>query len=121
MRSAIVWIIAAGLVAAPTAAQQTAPANAAADSAEATTIVEPDSGNVSGNDVIADPLADPAMPAAAPEAAPADVAYESPRPKRSKGFPWGLLGLLGLAGLLSRGRHGAPESDSRTDRPTGSV
>lgn len=97
MRSAIALIIAAGLVATPVAARQAAPANAAADSAETTTVVEPDSANVTVNEVIADS----AIPAAA---APADVAAEAPRHKRDKGFPWGLLGLLGLAGLLARRR-----------------
>lgn len=101
MRPAIAMIIAAGLAASPVAAQQTEPANAD-DSVNATAVVEPDlaTGNVAVNDIIADPLA---LPAPA-EAAPVEVAADTQRPARKQGFPWGILGLLGLAGLLARRR-----------------
>jgi MYXO-CTERM domain-containing protein len=45
-----------------------------------------------------------------------DTSYGNPQPEDEGGFPWGLLGLIGLAGLLPRKRHRADVGD-RTTRP----
>ena len=42
-----------------------------------------------------------------------DTSYGNPQ-KEDDGFPWGLLGLLGLAGLLPRKRHDRIDVDHRT-------
>jgi hypothetical protein len=34
-----------------------------------------------------------------------DLSYGNPQPQEDRGFPWGLLGLLGLAGLVPRKRN----------------
>ncbi len=55
-------------------------------------------------------LAAAALVALTPAAAPAqgtgtvDTSYGNPQQEEDDGFPWGLLGLLGLAGLLPRKR-----------------
>ena len=46
-----------------------------------------------------------------------DTSYGNPQPEDEGGFPWGLLGLLGLAGLLPRKRHDRVDVDNRTTRP----
>lgn len=45
-----------------------------------------------------------------------DTSYGNPQPEDDDRFPWGLLGLLGLAGLLPRKRHDI-HVDNRTSRP----
>ena len=45
-----------------------------------------------------------------------DTSYGNPQPDDDGGFPWGLLGLIGLAGLLPRKRHRVDVGD-RTTRP----
>jgi MYXO-CTERM domain-containing protein len=42
-----------------------------------------------------------------------DTSYGNPQ-EEDDGFPWGLLGLLGLAGLLPRKRHDRVDVDNRT-------
>jgi MYXO-CTERM domain-containing protein len=42
-----------------------------------------------------------------------DTSYGDPQ-EDDDGFPWGLLGLLGLAGLLPRKRHERVDVDNRT-------
>ncbi|HEX8257604.1 MAG TPA: WGxxGxxG family protein [Allosphingosinicella sp.] len=59
-----------------------------------------------------------ALAALAPAAAPAqggavDTSYGNPQPQEERGFPWGLLGLLGLAGLIPR-KRGHDHVDNRT-------
>ena len=44
-----------------------------------------------------------------------DTSYGNPQGDEDDGFPWGLLGLLGLAGLLPRKRHSI-NVDNRTHR-----
>ncbi|HEY0149757.1 MAG TPA: WGxxGxxG family protein [Allosphingosinicella sp.] len=44
-----------------------------------------------------------------------DTSYGNPQGEDDDGFPWGLLGLLGLAGLLPRKRHSI-NVDNRTPR-----
>jgi hypothetical protein len=46
-----------------------------------------------------------------------DTSYGNPQPREEKRFPWGLLGLLGLAGLLPRKRHDHVHVDNRTNTP----
>jgi MYXO-CTERM domain-containing protein len=43
-----------------------------------------------------------------------DPALAVPADNDDDGFPWGLLGLLGLAGLIPRKRN--TDTDNRTDR-----
>ena len=43
-----------------------------------------------------------------------DTAYGNPQQEEDDGFPWGLLGLLGLAGLIPRKRHNRVDADNRT-------
>ena len=43
-----------------------------------------------------------------------DTSYGAPQPEEDDGFPWGLLGLLGLAGLLPRKRKQHVDVDHRT-------
>jgi MYXO-CTERM domain-containing protein len=43
-----------------------------------------------------------------------DTSYGNPQPEEDDGFPWGLLGLLGLAGLLPRKRKDHVDVDHRT-------
>jgi hypothetical protein len=61
-----------------------------------------------------------ALAALAPAAASAqatdgaiDTSYGNPQPQEERGFPWGLLGLLGLAGLIPR-KRGHDHVDNRT-------
>ena len=42
-----------------------------------------------------------------------DTSYGNPQEEDDR-FPWGLLGLLGLAGLLPRKRHDRVDVDNRT-------
>lgn len=44
-----------------------------------------------------------------------DTSYGNPQPQEERGFPWGLLGLLGLAGLIPRKRNDRADGD-RTRR-----
>lgn len=47
-----------------------------------------------------------------------DTSYGEPQQRQDDdGFPWGLLGLLGLAGLLPRKKHHRVDVDNRTTRP----
>jgi MYXO-CTERM domain-containing protein len=43
-----------------------------------------------------------------------DTSYGNPQEEEDDGFPWGLLGLLGLAGLIPRKRHERVDVDNRT-------
>lgn len=45
-----------------------------------------------------------------------DTSYGTPPPEDDIDFPWGLLGLLGLAGLIPRKRHTHVDVDNRTSR-----
>jgi MYXO-CTERM domain-containing protein len=47
------------------------------------------------------------------DAGTVDTSYGNPQQEDDDGFPWGLLGLLGLAGLIPRKRH-----DHRVDVDT---
>jgi hypothetical protein len=109
MRNSTPFIIAATvLLAAPAAAQDnvvTATNTATADPAVSTTN-DLDSANAVAtaptNGLTADPMA-PATDPAATDPALTDPAYGAPVEEEEDGrFPWGLLGLLGLAGLIPR-------------------
>jgi hypothetical protein len=92
MRLAIAAIVAAGLVMAPAAAQETNEANMTA---------------VNETENVADNVAAvPPSPTTAPPVAAAPVAEPQAAPSRDGGggFPWGIIGLVGLAGLLGRVR-----------------
>lgn len=108
-------VVAAAALAAPAAAQQTAPADPAANAADVNA-VDNATGAAPMNDLAADPaMAPPAAttdPAMAPPAA--DTGYGPAPREQDDSFPWGLLGLAGLAGLLGRQRR--TDSDSRRDR-----
>jgi MYXO-CTERM domain-containing protein len=43
-----------------------------------------------------------------------DTSYGNPQPQEDDDFPWGLLGLLGLAGLIPRKRRDDIHVDNRT-------
>jgi hypothetical protein len=98
MRTTPLIIFTAALLAAsPALAQnEAAPTNADTNAAEANA--------VAGNEVMpapenaTEPMAVPADNAAMPETAPA------PEPKK-RSFPWGVIGLLGLLGLIPRTRR----------------
>ncbi|HEV2568378.1 WGxxGxxG family protein [Sphingomonas sp.] len=64
---------------------------------------------------IATALFVPGMASAQSNAA-VDTSYGTPPPEDDNDFPWGLLGLLGLAGLIPRKRHDHVNIDNRTNR-----
>jgi hypothetical protein len=107
MRNSTRLILAATvLLAAPAAAQETG--NAAATN-DATVTASPELGttnNLDSDAAIATGTTNglTAGPGAAPMTAePIDPSYAQPdRPRDDDRFPWGLLGLLGLAGLIPR-------------------
>lgn len=107
----ILVIAAATLVAAPAAAQNTSPANTT-DMTSATTV------NTTGATTTGDVgnAAAPAGAATTPGAQPATVTTQTntavetgngppTEPKEKKGFPWGVIGLLGLLGFIPRTRR----------------
>ena len=112
MRNMTPLLMAAALVgAAPLAAQDNTAANAAmAADPLATT---------DANAMVADPAlsngmaTDPAMMGTTDPMA-TDPALAVPAQDDDDGFPWGVLGLLGLAGLIPRNRR--TENDTRTSR-----
>ena len=55
-----------------------------------------------------------AAPAVAQDNASVDPALAVPADNDDDSFPWGLLGLLGLAGLIPRKRN--TDNDNRNDR-----
>jgi MYXO-CTERM domain-containing protein len=46
-----------------------------------------------------------------------DTSYGDPQPREDDDFPWGLLGLLGLAGLIPRKKAPDVHIDNRTNTP----
>ncbi|HEX8444492.1 MAG TPA: WGxxGxxG family protein [Allosphingosinicella sp.] len=46
-----------------------------------------------------------------------DTSYGDPQPQEDNDFPWGLLGLLGLAGLIPRKKAPDVHIDNRTNTP----
>ena len=46
-----------------------------------------------------------------------DTSYGDPQPREDNDFPWGLLGLLGLAGLIPRKKAPDVHIDNRTNTP----
>jgi hypothetical protein len=100
MRNTLPLIIGVALLAATPAAAQvtdnTADSNAVA--------VTNDTAATDNLEVTTDPLvADPANDLAAAPATDVPVeTYGEPAPAKKRGFPWGVLGLLGLAGLIGR-------------------
>jgi hypothetical protein len=46
-----------------------------------------------------------------------DTSYGNPQPREDNDFPWGLLGLLGLAGLIPRKKAPDIHIDNRTAPP----
>ena len=95
MRNVTCFVLAAALVATPALAQDNAAENAVDLNTE---VAAPaDNAAMMANDVAAEPVAEPVATEAAPAPAPA--------PERSRGFPWGAIGLVGLIGLLGRKRR----------------
>lgn len=47
----------------------------------------------------------------------ADLSYGTPQPEEDDDFPWGLLGLLGLAGLIPRKKPADINIDNRSNPP----
>ena len=109
MRVLIPLVIAAAVAAAPANAQDNGAATAAgaAPETEASGTV-PGAGTMNNLDSDAAVATAPtngltAGPGAAPETAePVDLSYGEPAREDRDGFPWGILGLLGLAGLIPR-------------------
>lgn len=108
MRKSIPFTVAATLlIAVPAAAQDNNVAAANGTAAAEAGAVDPLDANATvttdpANDLATDPLAAPV----AADPAVADPAYAEPAADDDDGddgrFPWGLLGLLGLAGLIPR-------------------
>ena len=100
MRTIFPLMIAVALtVSSPALAQNTAdPANA--DAAVANDVVATD------NLLVTDPLvtADPANDLANVTVAVEEPLENAPIPVKKSGFPWGVLGLIGLLGLIPRKR-----------------
>jgi hypothetical protein len=96
MRNAIVFVLAAALVAAPAFAQNDA-TNDVVDANASNMAMPADNASVAANDL----NAIPPEPVTTTEPAP------EPEPVRrsSGGFPWGVVGLVGLVGLLGRKRR----------------
>lgn len=46
-----------------------------------------------------------------------DTSYGEPQEREDNDFPWGLLGLLGLAGLIPRKKAPDVHIDNRTNTP----
>jgi hypothetical protein len=46
-----------------------------------------------------------------------DTSYGEPREREDDSFPWGLLGLLGLAGLIPRKKAPDVHIDNRSNPP----
>jgi hypothetical protein len=46
-----------------------------------------------------------------------DTSYGEPQEREDDDFPWGLLGLLGLAGLIPRKKAPDVHIDNRTNTP----
>jgi MYXO-CTERM domain-containing protein len=63
---------------------------------------------------VAGALLTPAVASAQSNAA-VDTSYGTPPAEDDNDFPWGLLGLLGLAGLIPRKRHDHVNIDNRTN------
>jgi hypothetical protein len=96
MRNVTCCVLAAALATAPAFAQN-APATENAVEANAANATLPADNAGAANDVAA-------VPEAAPVAEPMATPAPEP-PKRSGGFPWGVLGLLGLLGFMGRKRR----------------
>lgn len=94
---AIFAISAAGLLAsAPAVAQnEVAPANAAANTADA---------NATEVNAVGGTTAMDMNTASATAPIQLDANHMAPIPEEKKGFPWGVIGLLGLLGLIPRRR-----------------
>jgi MYXO-CTERM domain-containing protein len=99
----ITILVAAAMIAAPAAAQNTYDANTAAPApADNAAVVDTNAVADPANGVA--PAADPAATTAAPAPVtplPADAAADD---DDDRGFPWGAIGLIGLVGLLGRRR-----------------
>jgi len=98
MRMTVPLMLAAALAASSPALAQDANNTASADvnAADVAAMNATDANAmapVATNDVAAAPAAEPAA---------TDTYQEAPAEKKSGGFPWGVLGLLGLIGLMPR-------------------
>lgn len=112
MRQLTLFILAAGIAAAPAAAQQTGETNAmepvvtnnADPSLSADPLDNSAGANAPMNGLAVDPA--PTMTAIPPtaEAPGLTDATVTPETGEDAGFPWGILGLLGLLGLIGRFR-----------------
>ena len=100
MRTTFPLMVAAALTASsPALAQDTNTTNA--DAAVANDVAAVD------NELAADPLmtADPANDLANVPVAVEEPVETAPIPVKESGFPWGVIGLLGLIGLMPRKRR----------------
>ena len=110
MRMTATLALAAAILvaAAPAAAQNTAAVNNTTDMTSANTVntTSATTANDVGN-VAMPPAATPETETTRSETNTAvDVGYGPPtQPKEKRGFPWGVIGLLGLLGFLPRARR----------------
>lgn len=59
----------------------------------------------------------PAVAQTGNDANTVDTSYGNPQPREDDDFPWGLLGLLGLAGLIPRKKPADVHIDNRSNPP----
>jgi hypothetical protein len=97
MRTKPLIIAAAALLAATPALAQNDAVNAPANVTEANTADMNATANIAAN------VPTPAEPVALPGDNAMNAAAPAPEPKKS--FPWGLIGILGLLGLIPRTRR----------------
>lgn len=113
MRQLTLIILAAGIAAAPAAAQQTGETTAVdplatnnADPSLSAGAVDTSAGATAPmNGLAPGPTATTATIPPTAEAPGVTDATVTPETNEGPGFPWGLLGLLGLAGLIGRFRR----------------
>jgi hypothetical protein len=131
MRTTFPLTIAATLLAASPALAQGTNTVGAAGGSDVTSTTGTNDASAAAGSGLGTPTADTSVGATAPTngltagpgAAPGtsepgavDMAYGEPAQRDDDGFPWGLLGLLGLAGLIPRKRKHHSTDQQRTAR-----
>ena len=100
MQRTLIWVAAAALIATPAAAQNNAADANATDVTVENTVETNDMAAMNGMAAAPATNMDVGMAPPPEEAAPAPA----PAPARERGFPWVIIGLVGLVGLLGRRR-----------------